>query len=70
MEELGTSSVTCRASQPHLRAGRQGGRGRGQALGLPWERRGAGREPRGAQPQGLLELGGGGEEGADPGHLS
>lgn len=62
--ELGTSSVTCRASQPHLRAGGQGGRGWGQALGR------AGREPRGAQPQGLLELGRGGDEGAEPGRLS
>lgn len=68
--ESGTSSATCRASQTHLQAGIRGGRGRGQALGLPWQRQRVGREPWGAQPQGLLELGGGGEEDADPGHLS
>lgn len=68
--ELGTRSTTCRTSEMHLQAGVRGGWGRGQALGLLWERQRADRDPWGAQPQGLLELGGGGEEDTGPGRLS
>lgn len=54
-----------RASQLHLQAGAWGGGGWGQALGLPRAGAAVGevesrqRAPRGAQPQGLLELGDG-----------